>query len=483
MIERGEMGTDAVRDTKDICEFIWQMEKDTGLFDWNVQGVYVWKLLRTWLVRKVARELGLSGQAQKRSRTLRERVTSLGPYLFSSLRRHPYKPIGQRDYMFFGHSRVVSQNRLAEDTYLYKFIRECGRRNSLVIGRADIWDRMQDKVDWDATFHLLDLVKTATPYFYKPGLDERDANKLSSISDRIRDTVGVSIDLESIVQGSIASFKVEFQLYSRLFERHRPKYLMLVCSYGQEAAISAAQSKGIKVVEIQHGVIGRYHLGYNFPVGAKVPYFPDAFITFGEYWSDGIDIPLEGDKIIPYGFPILNDAIEEYRQVPKGRKLVFVSQGTVGEKLSQVACDVAAGSFYRVVYKLHSGEYERWEQDYPWLVEASRQGLIEVEHGADSSSIHKILSDAEYQCGVSSTALFEGMEIGCKTIIMNLSGAVYMEDLIRRGAVITADSASDVIDIVEKQRSPVRSVPAGYFFSDCELDWMSHLERVFGSSE
>ena len=50
----------------------------------------------------------------------------------------------------------------------------------------------------------------------------------------------------------------------------------------------------------------------------------------------------------------------------------FISQGTIGHELSRFVLDVHEDDRidHGVVYKLHSGEYDRSEEKYPWLAES-----------------------------------------------------------------------------------------------------------------
>ena len=46
------------------------------------------------------------------------------------------------------------------------------------------------------------------------------------------------------------------------------------------------------------------------------------------------------------------------------------------------------------------------------------------------TDFYKLLAKSEYQAGVFSTALYEGVEFGCKTILFDLPGVEYMDKFI-----------------------------------------------------
>ena len=60
-------------------------------------------------------------------------------------------------------------------------------------------------------------------------------------------------------------------------EKVAPQILFLVCGYGKESLIIAFKDLHIPVVEFQHGVLSKYHLGYDFSLGKKE--------NFADYFS------------------------------------------------------------------------------------------------------------------------------------------------------------------------------------------------------
>ena len=130
-------------------------------------------------------------------------------------------------------------------------------------------------------------------------------------------------------------------------------------------------------------------------------------------------------------------------------QILFISQGVIGKYLSKVAFDLACElKDYKIIYKLHPGEYETWRQNYPELVEASAFDNFEV---IDHSEIplYKLLAESKYQVGAFSTAIYEGMMFGCKTFILDVPGVEYLDDLIGRGYVFKIKDVDDLNDNLE----------------------------------
>lgn len=75
-----------------------------------------------------------------------------------------------------------------------------------------------------------------------------------------------------------------------LFQRIKPKAILLTGYYGgNQAAIKAAKDLGIKVIEVQHGVIGKEHAAYNVAVEIDKTSFPDYLLVFGSKDLEAFD--------------------------------------------------------------------------------------------------------------------------------------------------------------------------------------------------
>ena len=82
-----------------------------------------------------------------------------------------------------------------------------------------------------------------------------------------------------------------------------------------------------------------------------------------------------------------------------------------------------------IFYKLHPGEYGRFKL-YPAYIDLSKYKNVKFVEDVD---LYSLLASSEYHVGVFSTALYEGMEFGCKTLILDLPGIEYVTDLLTTG--------------------------------------------------
>ena len=223
--------------------------------------------------------------------------------------------------------------------------------------------------------------------------------------------------------------------FGKLFRDLGAKELYIVNAYSEPSLVLAGKKAGLTVTEIQHGFISKYHPAYSYPrVGLfrshqQVDSVADQLATWGEYWgsaASGIALP-KGTRPLVTG-PTLpfaeyrTKALAENRIVPK--QVLFTSQGAIGGELFKAAVQVARTlAHHTVIYRLHPNESL---DDYRSLGEAiaATDGPLP----ANFSLSHRdpifldLVSRSEYLIGAFSTTLFEGLALGCKVLVLPLSG-------------------------------------------------------------
>ena len=237
-------------------------------------------------------------------------------------------------------------------------------------------------------------------------------------------------------------------LYGALLDRVAPRVLVVVCAYGREPLIEAAKARAIPVVELQHGIIYPYHLGYTFPAAPKST-FPDHLLTFGTYWDTATDYPIPSDRIHAVGYPAFDEARSDVERAP-GDEVLFVSQLAVGEPLSRMAVAFAARTGIPVVYKLHPGEVPGWRDRYPWL---DAPGVRVVDD--PGRSIYDLFATARAQVGVFSTGLYEGIGMGVPTVVAQLPGWEASAPLVRSGYAAGATDETEIEEALSRSGVPV----------------------------
>jgi hypothetical protein len=282
---------------------------------------------------------------------------------------------------------------------------------------------------------------------------------------QINKRFGALLDLEKLISDRLLEQKSMLPVYFILLTKIRPKVVVLTLSYGRETLIKACKKLEIPVVELQHGTVSRYHTGYSFPGSSSFKkMFPDYFLTFGEYWKHAPHFPIFKDKIIDVGYPFFEIESAKYRNIPKKNQIIFVSQGTIGKKMSKFAIKLKASKDLNmdIVYKLHPGEYARWKKDYPWLVDSGIQVIDD-----ESEPLYKLLAQSKAVIGVYSTAIYESLGLGLRTFLLDLPGIENMDELIASQSVVKVSSADELRQQLAQLNQAY--VKAGLFFKPNSL--------------
>jgi hypothetical protein len=255
--------------------------------------------------------------------------------------------------------------------------------------------------------------------------------------------------------------------FGELFKQLGAKELYIVNAYSEPSLVLAGKRAGLTVTEIQHGFISKFHPAYSYPGGllkAKVDSVAQQIATWVSYWGTDTKLP-RGTKTVVTG-PTLPFA--EYRKqalavnrIVPGQEL-FTSQGAIGAELFRAAVQTARQNpQLTVIYRLHPNESL---EDYRELA-----NQLEANHGlhlqANFSLSHRdpifldLVSQSEYLIGAFSTTLFEGLALGCKVLVLPLSGyenvlpAIESADLT---LIINLESRGEYLSKAKPTQDPYR---------------------------
>ena len=449
------------------CEKFFQMEQELNLFDWQVDGIYVWELMRFQVFSDIMQKMGLYGQPHTGiKQTVVTRIKKFFSSFYNYLFKNPFY-IPKNKIVFIGHQR----RKLFPDGKYW-----------------DIYcDPLIDQVDADfcllESYYLNGHLKPAKTkeLFYADFIDfvafflnrifkilkrSKISNngKCGELKLKIKANFNINIPVEFVLKNQTTGFYSMTVLYSLLFEFIKPKLILVLVGYGNEAKINAAKRKHIPVIEMQHGTLSPYHVGYNFPKGKIKHYFADYFFSFGDFWKHAANFPISRNNIKTIGYPYLSTALEKYKHVKKKELIVFISQGSIGRELAKFAVRLRKITPEKInmIFKLHPGEYDRWKQEYPFLLDS---GIDVVD--SQTPDLYQLLAVASWQIGVYSTAIYEGLAFDCTTYLVDLPGVAYMDKLIESGRAKLVEQPEDIQ--LHKNKS---HIDTDYFFAK---DWENNF--------
>lgn len=336
-------------------------------------------------------------------------------------------------YVFWGHSRrKLEEDGYYWDIYVDPIISYLNNRSYLILENQYQFRHFLPVITKNLLYPDYMMLEIAIKriLLYRKNIDRNKAKYFKELEDKLKIEFKTDIEILSIVKRYDQLYNYKVKQFTRLLQKVNPKILFIVVGYGRETLIHAAKKLHIPVVELQHGMLSEYHLGYDVSSGEKED-FADYFFSFGPAWGRMANFPIPQEKIIPIGYQYLNNAIDKYKNVKKKNQVIFLSQGTIGDRLSKFAVKLISNLSLdiKIFYKLHPGEYLRWKTEYKDLYAAYEKGYISVIAG-DDPPLYQIMAESKWQIGVNSTALFEGMAFKCKTFVVNLPGIEDIKNMI-----------------------------------------------------
>ena len=169
----------------------------------------------------------------------------------------------------------------------------------------------------------------------------------------------------------------------------------------------------------------RYHLGYSFP-GRTTPLecFPDRFWVWSQFWKDLMPLPIPEESVVVHGFAHLERSKVKYAGVKQNdRQILVLSQGTVGPEMARTIYNHRERlRNFQIVYKLHPGEYDRWQQ-YEGLRKMIEQPNFKLVTGADLYHLIGRVAEEGYDTTVYRVSLHDKLAFPLVCLLMGLIGA------------------------------------------------------------
>ncbi len=451
-----------------------QIERELDLFDLKIQDVPIWERIRVDLFKDLREKSGLNQSRPKPKKNFVTGIKAGKLWMKNLFHKSPFQA-PSAEIMFVGHPRrQLESNQTWWDIYCDPIHNQC---NYDYVHFEHSYYFSHKTPAQTENLYYLDLIGVpgiiaSQIHFPSVPLDKNHRHLLEETRTRIYQMYDIDVDVISYVKEELCERKTTYKLYKKLLKKINPQVVIIIVSYGRqmETLIEVCKSENIPVVELQHGIIDSDHLGYSYPEDINKHTFPDYVFTFGDFWGDNINYPIKKERVISIGYPYLEQKLEELEINTKKHQIVFISQGPVGKELSKFAVDVSEklDDKYQIIYKLHPNEYDWWQKSYPWL-KRSQMTVID-----DSNrSLYSLFTESGIQVGVYSTAIYEGINFGLDTYIIDLPGSDRLDPLIETGIAKKIATPEEFIKQC-RQSNNGRSFDKEYFFKS---DPISNFKR------
>lgn len=439
-----------------IDEFI-KFEYEEDLFNKEIQGVKFWHYIRFSIYTEILKQkykIGLT-RSNLSGKKFITRVWYKIMQIPDFILKNPLYGLKQKDILVLNSARRIRNGRYYDDIYTDDILKNVNRTYYVLeepILEKHLKPIRTENIRYFDYIIFIIQVKIIFFKFINPkygNLCKTDINEIYLLLNKINKILNVNMDNDRVfkeIKKLILMYKFSKKYYEKILDRIKPKVIIEECSYRFSRFLfnEIAKRKGIPTIELQHGAMGKYLIAYNFYKKIKLDTFPDYIFLFGEHWKKNTKFPLESAKLIITGFPYFENKLKELlknsRKNSKKENILFISSWSTGKELSKLAIKLDKlinHQKYNIIYKLHPGEYH----EYPWL----KNSNIEI---VDNSTydIYYCFSRCNFQVGVNSTAIFEGLGFDLKTFIYKIHGYKQVKVLYENNYAQLVTSADDIIN-------------------------------------
>ncbi|MCI8669506.1 MAG: glycosyltransferase family 4 protein [Lachnospiraceae bacterium] len=277
-----------------------------------------------------------------------------------------------------------------------------------------------------------------------------------------------------------------FRSYYRFILRKiKPKVIVIVCYYDFRMMIlcEVAKELDIPVIELQHGVIGKEHISYNFKKKRNLRNFPDYIFTFSQEDKNTTRFPIRDDRIYAVGYPEMENKIKKYEKFSlkkhKKKKILFISQSIkeIFEYAAELSKRVDLEKF-EIIVKLHPREFGNWRKEFGSLLNNTTITIIDN----IDRDIYFYLAQADYVVGIFSTVLLEATMFDTNIVIIKKASYTYMKKLYENDMAVLIDSVDELHRIVVNNIQTSNSAKT-YFEKNSIIKMKSAIQEIIRKDE
>lgn len=434
-----------------FCDF----EEENELLLDSFDGFAYWGYLRFDIFREIDRHKNKRDVAIYRDRM---KVRDYLNIIYNITLKNPFLRIQKKELLLITHPRRLLENgkyKCIYTDFLNDYFKDICISAEFVYGCRHLIPPYSDNL------LNLDYIDFLPPILFKIKSKyikiEYFRTKAKKIAKLIMLNFGVQLDendLELKLLKYYYYYKKRKRMILKLLKKISPQLIIEVVGYEFNKLIlnEAAKELGIQTIELQHGVIGRGHIAYNFKITRNYTYLPDKLFVFSDYWKNTCNFLAEEKNVLSVGYPYLEEQKKKYPKIKLDEAITILV-------LSQPIYSSAIHDFvkkslrylndadinYKIIYKLHPAEFGHNEELYSDMLENQK---IEIINNSDHS-LYYYFARSDIQLGVTSTAIFEGLSYQLQTYIINLSGCIdYMGELCNQGYAKMCNSVEDLSELV-----------------------------------
>ena len=446
----------------ELCEAIWQIEREEDLYNWEVMGVKLWPLVRFRIFYNLTKNADmykwkstvfvLPDWVERWQGKPGDEV--LWKYTHG-WRWHLRKLIPEawkdpRAVKMLKADSLVSpfSNRGPDgiDHHTVPILEALGDR-ALRIGMGG-WDAASEHPSFGLLQRRIRRWHRVWSVIVRIGVKKADYEKYARVIKFLEDFTGSSTaPYNRFPRWAVRNYLMDGVGWRRLFRRIGLKRMYIVNASRMNMQ-GAMQDIGGRVIELQNGVFSKYNLQFSWPGRPNIPYIPDEIWTWGKFWTDGIDNSGLQEIVVAGANPEFSRirdlafaGAEGYARKPNS--IVVMSQPLIGVELFRSAIKIAkAMPKHTVVFKSHPKDLQEEFDEVIAELGTPPKNFSFAEEGVGSL---QLIAQSELCLGVFSATLIEAAGLGCKVAILKLAGWEHLARLIDGGFAAGFATAEEFI--------------------------------------
>ena len=450
----------------DITNSFLEFEKKNHLLMDEYEGFFYWQYLRFFIFEEIFSKVN---HEEKQENSISEKSKVWLPFFKNLIKKNPLVKREKAEILVLNSPKKIKEKDVYKDIY-FDYILDNIDFTYLCLEEINFsYPHIKEKKDDFIIYN--DFIELCVRIESKIYLFKNKCNlyieKIQNLLNELEKIYNVELNKDEILKFSVksmAKYKKRKKWYKKLLKSIDPKIIIEECYYGpiRMEINEIAKELGINVIELQHGVMGKYHIAYNFLEKRRIHTFPDYIFLFSEVWKKYTRFPIENSKIIVTGFPHLQKKVINKRNNKKiGDKytILVISQPDIGKNLANFIIEFYKNTKNKVffecniIYKFHPVEANNWKREYPQLVKYKNEFKIIVDNTVD---IHNLFAMSDCQVGVYSTALFEGLAYQLDTYILDVEKNKYVEELIEENYAKLVKKPQELMENILKDKGNVK---------------------------
>lgn len=224
---------------------------------------------------------------------------------------------------------------------------------------------------------------------------------------------------EKIISEAYANFVVGFHVYKIFFKLLKIKSAYIVSAYTKADIVAALKHNGINVIEIQHGLIGRYHPGYNYSVKDCTLPTPDQVDVYNRFWKE--DLIAGGyfsDAQIRVVGRLKYNLLTDFSK-PFDNYMVFTGQAAFFDSIINFFYESNRALAEKNIYLLYKPHPKETLEELLWLKKQTAQ-LPNIVIYQGSETTEQLISQAMAHISLFSACHFDAIHFLGKTFVLDI---------------------------------------------------------------